>query len=104
MSYAARILFTVFKKYVLKETFRTLFPFSLVGAIGSLAALDYLGFGLPMPTPSLGELLAQAQAERSAWWLTLFPSTALFIVMLLGVFVGEGIRNAFDPKRRLHYE
>lgn len=82
----------------------TLFPFSLVGAIGSLAALDYLGFGLPVPTPSLGELLAQAQAERSAWWLTLFPSTALFIVMLLGVFVGEGIRNAFDPKRRLHYE
>lgn len=78
----------------------TLFPFSLVGAIGSLAALDYLGFGLPPPTPSLGELLSQAQADRGAWWLTLFPSLALFLVMLLGVFLGEGVRNAFDPRQQ----
>lgn len=77
----------------------TFFPFSLVGAIGSLAALDYLGFGLPPPTPSWGELLFQAQQYRWAWWLILYPSVALFIVMLLGVFVGEGIRNAYDPKR-----
>jgi len=77
----------------------TLFPFSLVGAIGSLAALDYLGFGLPPPTPSWGELLSQAQTYRWAWWLIVFPSIALFSVMLLGVFVGEGIRNAYDPKR-----
>lgn len=78
----------------------TFFPFSLVGAIGSLAALDYLGFGLPAPTPSLGELLAQAQAQREAWWLVLYPSLALFIVMLLGVFIGEGVRNSFDPRRQ----
>ncbi len=77
----------------------TLFPFFLVGAIGSLAALDYLGFGLPPPTPSWGELLYQAQQYRWAWWLILYPSLALFVVMLLGVFVGEGIRNAYDPKR-----
>ena len=77
----------------------TFFPFSLVGAIGSLAALDYLGFGLPAPTPSWGELLAQAQQYRWAWWLILYPSLALFIVMLLGVFIGEGVRNAFDPRR-----
>ena len=77
----------------------TFFPFSLVGAIGSLAALDYLGFGLPSPTPSWGELLYQAQQYRWAWWLILYPSVSLFIVMLLGVFVGEGIRNAYDPKR-----
>jgi microcin C transport system permease protein len=77
----------------------TFFPFSLVGAIGSLAALDYLGFGLPPPTPSWGELLYQAQQFRWAWWLILYPSLALFVVMLLGVFVGEGIRNAYDPKR-----
>jgi microcin C transport system permease protein len=77
----------------------TFFPFSLVGAIGSLAALDYLGFGLPSPTPSWGELLFQAQQYRWAWWLILYPSLALFIVMLLGVFVGEGVRNAYDPKR-----
>lgn len=77
----------------------TFFPFFLVGAIGSLAALDYLGFGLPPPTPSWGELLFQAQQYRWAWWLILYPSLALFGVMLLGVFVGEGIRNAYDPKQ-----
>ncbi len=76
----------------------TFFPFSLVGAIGSLAALDYLGFGLPPPTASWGELLQQAQQYRWAWWLILYPALALFVVMLLGVFTGEGVRNAFDPK------
>ncbi len=77
----------------------TFFPFSLVGAIGSLAALDYLGFGLPPPTPSWGEMLQQAQEIRWAWWLILYPSLALFVVMLLGVFVGEGVREAFDPRK-----
>lgn len=80
------------------------FPFQLVGAIGSLAALDYLGFGLPPPTPSWGELLQQAQQYRWAWWLILYPSLALFIVMLLGVFVGEGAREAFDPKPQVRLE
>jgi microcin C transport system permease protein len=56
----------------------TFFPFSLVGAIGSLAALDYLGFGLPPPTPSWGELLFQAQQYRWAWWLILYPSHGPF--------------------------
>jgi microcin C transport system permease protein len=82
----------------------TFFPFSLVGAIGALAALDYLGFGLPPPTPSWGELLFQAQEYRWAWWLILYPSAALFAVMLLGVFVGEGVRNAYDPKRYTRLE
>ncbi len=82
----------------------TFFPFSLVGAIGALAALDYLGFGLPPPTPSWGELLFQAQQYRWGWWLILYPSLALFIVMILGVFVGEGIRNAYDPKRYTRLE
>jgi len=77
----------------------TFFPFSLVGAVGVLAALDYLGFGMPPPTPSWGELLAQAQEFNWAWWLSLYPSLALFIVMLLGVFIGEGVRAAFDPRR-----
>jgi microcin C transport system permease protein len=77
----------------------TFFPFYLVGAIGALAALDYLGFGLPPPTPSWGELLHQAQQHRWKWWLMLYPSLALFFVMLFGVFVGEGVRNAYDPKQ-----
>jgi len=77
----------------------TFFPFSLVSAIGVLAALDYLGFGMPPGTPSWGEMLSQAQEFPRAWWLILFPSLALFSVMLLGVFVGEGLRNAFDPRQ-----
>jgi len=76
----------------------TFFPFELVGAIGSLAALDYLGFGLPPPAASFGELLSQAQEFPSAWWLVAFPATALFALMLLGVFVGEGLRAAYDPR------
>ncbi|MBP5639931.1 MAG: ABC transporter permease subunit [Victivallales bacterium] len=82
----------------------TFVPFSLVGAIGALAGLDYLGFGLPPPTPSLGQLLQQAQVQREAWWLIVYPSAALFIVMLLCVFIGEGVREAFDPRRqnRIH--
>ena len=82
----------------------TFFPFSLVGAIGSLAMLDYLGFGLPPPTPSWGELLQQAQSFRWAWWLILYPSLSLFVVMLLGVFVGEGVRDAYDPKPVMRME
>ena len=82
----------------------TLFPFLLMGAIGSLAALDFLGFGLPPMTPSCGELLQEAQQFRSAWWLILFPSLALFIVMLLAVLVGEGLRDAFDPRQKSKLE
>ena len=76
----------------------TFFPFSLIGAIGSLAALDYLGFGLPPPTPSWGEMLHQAQEFRWAWWLILYPSLALFVVIILSAFTGEGVRDAFDPR------
>ncbi len=82
----------------------TFIPFYLVGTIAALAALDYLGFGLPPLTPSLGQLLHQAQTHRSAWWLILYPSLALFIVMLLVVFVGEGIREAYDPRPRTKME
>lgn len=82
----------------------TLLPFQLVGAIASLAALDFLGFGLPAPTSSWGELLQQAQQFRWAWWLVLYPSAALFTVMLLAVLVGEGLRDAFDPKPKVELE
>jgi microcin C transport system permease protein len=82
----------------------TLFPFNLMGAIGSLAALDFLGFGLPPMTPSWGELLNQAQQFRWAWWLILFPSLALFCVMFLAVLVGEGLRDAFDPRQQSRME
>lgn len=76
----------------------TFFPFSLVGAIFMLTALDYLGFGLPPGTPSWGNLLDQGQVHPYAWWLILYPSIALFVVSLLGIFIGEGVRAAFDPR------
>jgi microcin C transport system permease protein len=82
----------------------TFFPFSLVSAIGSLSALDFLGFGLPVGTPSWGDLLSQAQNFRFAWWLIVYPALALFAVILLAVFIGEGLRTAFDPKRETHWE
>lgn len=82
----------------------TFFPFSLVGAVGSLSALDYLGFGLPVGTPSWGDLLSQGQNYRYAWWLIFYPSLMLFTVILLSVFIGEGLRTAFDPRREVHWE
>lgn len=94
----ARILFCEILPNALTPVV-TLFPFLLMGAIGSLAALDFLGFGLPAMTPSWGELLSQASQFRGAWWLIAFPAGALFIVMLLTVLVGEGLRDAFDPRR-----
>ena len=77
----------------------TFSPFSLAGAIGFLAVLDYLGFGLMPPTPSWGELLAQSEKHiTTAWWLALFPSLALFSALLSLTFIGNGVRDAFDPK------
>lgn len=76
----------------------TFLPFSLIGAISSLSALDFLGFGLPAPTPSWGELMRQGLSNIFSYWLSLYPVLALFITLLLIAFVGEGIRDAFDPK------
>jgi len=100
---AARIIFGHILPNALTPLI-TLFPFNLIGAIASLAALDFLGFGLPPLTPSWGELLQQAQMFRWAWWLILFPSLALFIVMLLTVLIGEGLRDAFDPRQQQKME
>ena len=99
----ARILFVHILPNALTPLI-TLFPFMLMGAISSLAALDFLGFGLPPMTPSCGELLQEAQHFRNAWWLILFPSLALFVVMLLTVLIGEGLRDAFDPRQRTRLE
>lgn len=81
----------------------TLLPFCLIGAIASISALDFLGFGLPPLTPSLGELLGESQQNTFAWWLALYPALVLFAIMLLAVFVGEGLRDAFDPKPTARY-
>jgi len=82
----------------------TFMPFILNGSIATLTSLDFLGFGLPALTPSWGELLQQAQSFRWAWWLVLYPAAALFTVMLLAVLVGEGLRDAFDPRPKVRLE
>jgi microcin C transport system permease protein len=80
----------------------TFSSFAIAGAISSLAALDYLGFGLPPPTPSWGELLNQAQKNFTiAWWLAVFPSLALFLSLVVLNLIGEGVREAFDPRKTL---
>ena len=73
-------------------------PFFLVGNIGALVSLDFLGFGLPAPTPSWGELIGQGLENLTKWWLVFYPLGAMFLTLLLIVFIGEAIREAFDPK------
>jgi microcin C transport system permease protein len=73
-------------------------PFVVVANISTLVALDFLGFGLPAPTPSWGELIGQGTENLTKWWLVLFPLGAMFVTLLLVVFIGESIREAFDPK------
>lgn len=73
-------------------------PFAIVGAITALVSLDFLGFGLPAPTPSWGELVNQGLSNIQKWHLVVAPLGALFVTLLLIVFIGEAIREAFDPK------
>ncbi|WP_435164382.1 ABC transporter permease [Falsirhodobacter sp. 1013] len=77
----------------------TMLPFIIAGAIGSLAALDFLGFGLPSSAPSLGELTLQAKQNLQAPWLgfTAFFTFALMLSLL--VFIFEGVRDAYDPRK-----
>jgi microcin C transport system permease protein len=83
----------------------TSLPFAVEGAISALTALDYLGFGLRPPTPSWGELIGQGiSAYQSAPWIISSVGAAMTIVLVLIAFVGEGLRDAFDPKRYTVYQ
>lgn len=82
----------------------TALPFSLAGGIAALTSLDYLGFGLPAPAPSWGELLQQGVERLDKPWIVLSTVTVLSLVLILVTFVGEAIREAFDPKRFSVYE
>ena len=78
----------------------TMTPFMVAGAITGLASLDYLGYGLPAPTPSWGELLGQAQKHfQVAWWLAVFPSLALFMTLTALNLIGSAVRDAYDPRK-----
>jgi microcin C transport system permease protein len=77
----------------------TFMPFILNGSITTLTALDFLGFGLPPGSPSLGELLAQGKANLQAPWLGLTAFFTLAIMLSLLIFIGEAVRDAFDPRK-----
>jgi microcin C transport system permease protein len=77
----------------------TMLPFLVTGAIGGLASLDFLGFGLPSSAPSLGELTLQAKQNLQAPWLGITAFITFAIMLSLLVFIFEGIRDAFDPRK-----
>ena len=77
----------------------TFLPFILNGSITTLTALDFLGFGLPPGSPSLGELLNQGKANLQAPWLGITTFTVLAVMLSLLIFIGEAVRDAFDPRK-----
>lgn len=93
---------TIMRRHILPNAMvaaLTYLPFILNGSITTLTSLDFLGFGLPPGSPSLGEMLAQGKNNLQAPWLgiTSFLSVALTLSLL--IFVGEGVRDAFDPRK-----
>lgn len=76
----------------------TFLPFRMSGAILSLTSLDFLGLGVPPPTPSLGELLNQGKANLDAWWISLATFVVLVLTLLLLTFMGDALRNALDTR------
>ncbi|HEB51359.1 MAG TPA: ABC transporter permease [Desulfobulbus sp.] len=77
----------------------TFLPFRMSGAILALTSLDFLGLGVPPSTPSLGELLAQGKANIEAWWLSISTFVVLVGTLILLIFIGEALREAFDPRK-----
>ena len=77
----------------------TFLPFILNGSITTLTSLDFLGFGLPPGSPSLGEILAQGKANLQAPWIGITGFVVLALMLSLLVFIGEAVRDAFDPRK-----
>ncbi|RTZ95003.1 MAG: ABC transporter permease [Deltaproteobacteria bacterium] len=108
---AARALgasnFRIIFKHIIPNTIAiivTFAPFSVSGGIVALTSLDYLGFGLPPPTPSWGELLRQGWTNLDAWWISGSVIAAMVITLMIVTFIGEAVREAFDPKLHTTYE
>ncbi len=98
-----RIIF----KHILPNTVSiivTFIPFAVTSGITSLTALDYLGFGLPPPTPSWGELLSQGIKELESPWIVTSVVIAMTVILVMVAFIGEAIREAFDPRKFSTYE
>jgi microcin C transport system permease protein len=77
----------------------TFMPFIVSGSIAALTSLDFLGFGLPPGSASLGELLAQGKNNLQAPWLGIMGFAVVSIMLSLLVFMGEAVRDAFDPRK-----
>ena len=77
----------------------TFLPFTLAGSVGALASLDFLGFGLPPGSPSLGEVLLQGKANPQSPWLGITGFAITSIMLTLLIFIGEAVRDAVDPKK-----
>lgn len=82
----------------------TFAPFSIIAGITSLTALDYLGFGLPPPTPSWGEMLNEGTDNLNKLWIVSAVMAAISLVLLMVTFLGEAVREAFDPRKYSHFE
>ena len=82
----------------------TFAPFSISGGIVALTSLDYLGFGLPPPTPSWGELLQQGWQNMDSWWIVGSVVLSMIVTLTAVTFIGEAVREAFDPRRHTVYE
>ncbi|WP_322043321.1 ABC transporter permease [Paraburkholderia sp. J67] len=76
----------------------TFLPFRMSGSILALTSLDFLGLGVPPPTPSLGELLAQGKGNLDAWWISMSTFGVLVVTLLLLTFMGDALRNALDTR------
>jgi len=101
---SARVIF----RHVLPNTISTVvtfIPFTVIAAITYVTALDFLGWGLPPPTPSIGELLKQGTANlTTAPWIVSSAFVALVFILTVVTFIGEAIREAFDPRKFTTYK
>lgn len=101
---SARIIF----RHILPNTISTVvtfIPFTVIAAITYITALDFLGWGLPPPTPSIGELLKQGTANlTTAPWIVSSAFVALVFILTVVTFIGESIREAFDPRKFTVYQ
>ena len=96
--------FKIMRRHILPNALTpvlTFFPFEVTAGILALVSLDFLNLGVPSPAPSLGELLAQGKNNLHALWILLPTFVTLSLAITLLTFIGEGIRNAFDPRKAL---
>jgi microcin C transport system permease protein len=93
---------TIMWKHVLPNAMvatLTMMPFILNGSITTLTSLDFLGFGLPPGSPSLGEMLQQGKSNLQAPWLGMTAFSVIALMLSLLIFIGEAVRDAFDPRK-----